>query len=229
MLVTKAAPNIYLFYLLWAISGLGEGSIKTGINIYCLDIWRGHSGGGPWMNSIHFAFSLGTTIGPILATPFLSKNTISARITESRIDELYPISGAIVLASSAGFLVMALHSSIQKRYEYSIENALEDNPKNDTKDPQQKLTLKLFTFVVLICIFFFLYVGAEVVMGVDITTFTVKSSLHMSKAEGAFTNAMFWGAFATGRFLSIFLAIYLNPRNTLVLSFVLCIGIENHE
>ena len=72
-LVTAAAPSIYVFYLLWVICGLGSGTIETGLNVYCLDVWRGHSGGGPWMHSIHFAFSLGATLGPIIAAPFLSE------------------------------------------------------------------------------------------------------------------------------------------------------------
>ena len=246
-LVTSVAPNIYLFYLLWTIGGLGEGITKTGINVYCLDIWRGHIGGGPWMQSIHFAFALGTTMGPILAMRFLSENGSSARTMEShhshlapnvtlaqndtfegsRIDQLYPISGALVVASSLGFLVMAAYGSMRKRNgrnEDSPENKVEKNPKNDTKEPLQKTTLKLVTFVALMCVFFVLYVGAEIVMGVHLTTFAVKSLLHTTIAEGAYVNAMFWGTFTAGRFLSIFLAICLSPLNTMVLSFVLCIG-----
>ena len=248
MLVTAAAPNIYLFYLFWSICGLGGGPIETGLTVYCLDVWRGHRGGGPWLHSIEFAYSLGATIGPILATPFLSGKSSSVRTMEShshshqavnvtfaqndtskesRIDTLYQISGAIVLVSSLGFLVMAVQSSMRIRNwrkDYSVEKKVEDNPKNGTKESQKKTTLELVTFVALICIFFFLYVGAEVVMGVYLPTFAVKSLLHTTKAEGAYVNAMFWGTFTAGRFLSIFLSIYLTPLNTMVLSFVLCIG-----
>ena len=248
MLVTAVAPNIYLFYLFWAICGLGGGPIETYLNVYCLDIWQGHSGGGPWMHSIQFAYSLGATIGPILTAPFLSETSFGARtmvshhhshlvpnvtlITndtykESRIDKLYPISGAIVLTSSLGFLVMAVQSSMRKmfaRNEDSVGKKVVDKAKDDTKEYQQKTTLKLVTFVVLICIFFFLYMGAEIVMGVYLTTFAVKSLLHTTKAEGAYVNAVFWGTFTAGRFLSIFISIYLNPLNMMVLSFMLCIG-----
>ena len=227
MLVTAVAPNIYLFYLFWAICGLGGGPIETYLNVYCLDIWQGHSGGGPWMHSIQFAYSLGATIGPILTAPFLSETSFGARtmvshhhshlvpnvtlITndtykESRIDKLYPISGAVVLTSSLGFLVMAVQSSMRKmfaRNKDSVGKKVVDKAKDDTKEYQQKTTLKLVTFVVLICIFFFLYMGAEIVMGVYLTTFAVKSLLHTTKAEGAYVNAVFWGTFTAGRFLSI--------------------------
>ena len=243
-LVTTVAPNIYLFYLIWTICGLGGGTIETGLNVYCLDVWRGHSGGGPWMHSIHFGFSLGATIGPILAAPFLSEDSSAAgpmeshnypRVVqnltlaqndtskESRIDELYPISGALVLASSLGFLIMATQGSLSKR-DKENEKSVQKGEEDPKKEPEQKTTLKLVTFVALICVFFFLYVGAEVVTGVYLTTFAVKSSLHTTKAEGAYVNAVFWGTFTAGRFLSIFLAIYLNPLTTMVLSFGLCIG-----
>ena len=231
MLVIVAVPNIYLFYLLWTICGLGAGTILTGINVYCLDVWRGHNGGGPWMHSIHFAYSLGATFGPILATPFLSEKSSIVRpmniSKESRIDELYPISGAIVLASSLGFLVMAMQGSMPIINKDSAQEKLEENPINDCIKSQKKTTPKLFAFVALICIFFLLYCGAEIAMGVYLTTFAVNSLLHTTMAEGAFVNAVFWGSFTAGRFLSIFFAIYLNPLNTMVLSSVLCIGNDN--
>ena len=120
---------------------------------------------------------------------------------------------------------MALQDSFCKRQavrdESVVPNVSEDP---DKKDFAQKTTLKLVTFVALICVFFFLYVGAEVVMGVYLTTFAVKSLLKTTKAEGAYVNAIFWGTFTAGRFLSIFLAIFLNPLNTMILSFGLCIG-----
>ena len=194
------------------------------------------------MHSIHFAFSLGATIGPILAAPFLSEGASSEDLGDSRnhshveanmtlaisketkIDQLYPISGALVLVSSIGFLVMAAQDSFCKTQAVNNDTEPIRSEDSDKKNLEQKTTLKLVTFVALICVFFFLYVGAEVVMGVYLTTFAVKSSLSTTKAEGAYVNAIFWGTFTAGRFLSIFLAIYLNPLSTMMLSFGLCIG-----
>ena len=119
----------------------------------------------------------------------LANGTAELAEKESRIDILYPISGILVLVSSLGFLVMAVQDSVKK----GERNRKTD--KEDTQDHQkdkgqvQKTTAKLVTFVALICIFFFLYVGAEVVTGVYLTTFAVKSSLQTSKAEGAYVNA----------------------------------------
>ena len=40
----------------------------------CLDVWRGHEHGGPYMHSIHFSYALGCFIGPVLAEPFISNS-----------------------------------------------------------------------------------------------------------------------------------------------------------
>ena len=82
-LMTAATPSIYVFYLLWVICGLGGGTLETGLNVYCLDVWRGHSGGGPWMHGIHFAFSLGATMGPIIAAPFLSEGGTESHLVNN--------------------------------------------------------------------------------------------------------------------------------------------------
>ena len=143
---------------------------------------------------------------------------------ESRIDILYTISMALVLISSLGFLAMAIQESVMKSENERKPDKEETQDLKEDKGQVQKTTAKLVTFVYLICIFFFLYVGAEVVTGVYLTTFAVKSALHSTKAEGAYVNAVFWGTFTAGRFIAIFLAIYLNPLHTMVLSFGLCIG-----
>ena len=219
MLVTEAAPNIYIFYLLWAVCGLGNGTYVTGINVYCLYVWRGHDGGGPAMHSIHFAFSLGTAIGPILATPFLSRNEIGR---DSTISALYQISGAIALASSVGFFFIAAQNSMKKEKTYSVQVISENQSSRDSL--KSKKTMKLYIFVALMCIFYLLYCGAERIMEFYLTTFAVDSFLHTTKIEGAFVNAVFLGSFTGGRFLSIILAKFLNPLPTMLLSMALCTG-----
>ena len=166
-------------------------------------------------------------MGPVLAAPFLSEEGKESHLVkESRIEVLYPISGALVLASSLGFLVMAVQDSVEKSERNKEPDKYETQDREEEKGQAQRTTAKLVTFVALICIIFFLYCGAELVTGTYITTFVVKSSLHMTKAEGANVNTVFWGSFTMGRFLSIFLAIYLNPLHTMLLSFGLCIGKE---
>jgi hypothetical protein len=48
--------------------------------------------------------------------------------------------------------------------------------------------------------------------------------LQLTKVEGAQVTAIFSGSFAAMRFLAIFLAVYINPLPTLLLSFALSVG-----
>ena len=73
------------------------------------------------------------------------------------------------------------------------------------------------------CLFFLLYVGMEVCFGLYIATFAVESQLNLSKSEGAFITAIFWGSFATGRFLAIFAAVKMRPIHIMLLSFAFCL------
>ena len=71
------------------------------------------------------------------------------------------------------------------------------------------------------CLFFCLYAGMEVCFGFYIATFAVESQLNLSKSEGAFITAIFWGCFSIGRFLAIFAAVKLRPIHIMLLSFAL--------
>ena len=80
-----------------------------------------------------------------------------------------------------------------------------------------------YIFVVLMCLFFCLYVGMEVCFGLYIATFAVESQLNLSKSEGAFITAIFWGCFAVARFLAIFAAVKMRPIYIMLLSFAFCL------
>ncbi len=74
--------------------------------------------------------------------------------------------------------------------------------------------------LILLFVFYFLYVGMEVTYGGLIMTFSVKY-LDWSKAEGTMLTSVFWGAFAVGRGMAIFLAKCLSPAIMLIADLVL--------
>lgn len=76
--------------------------------------------------------------------------------------------------------------------------------------------------LILLFIFYFLYVGMEVTYGAFIMTFTVKY-LDWDKSKGTLVTSVFWGAFAVGRGLAIFLARCLSPVVMLIADLVLTI------
>lgn len=51
----------------------------------------------------------------------------------------------------------------------------------------------------------------------------VRSNLRTTEAAGTYVTAVFWTAFAAGRFAAIFLAVYVNALNTLLASLTLCL------
>ena len=75
----------------------------------------------------------------------------------------------------------------------------------------------------IMCLFFVLYVGMEVSYGLYIATFAVESQLNLSKSDGAFITAIFWGCFAAMRFVAIFAAVKMRPIYIMIVSFAFCL------
>lgn len=119
-----------------------------------------------------------------------------------------------------------------------------------TGHPKSEPTFLIWCFVIIISVMFMLYVGQvlkykkyiplaifsnifhnkmlfflvqEVTYGLFIASFSVKSKLQLTKSEGAFITAIFWGSFAAMRFVAIFAAIKLKPHFILVTSFAICL------
>ncbi|KAI0238738.1 Sodium-dependent glucose transporter 1 [Lamellibrachia satsuma] len=77
--------------------------------------------------------------------------------------------------------------------------------------------------MVLMFIFYFLYVGAEVTYGGFVMKFAV-SYMGWSKLKAAMLTSVFWGTFAFGRGIAIFLTRCLSPTVMLVADLVLSVA-----
>ncbi len=235
--VVAASNNIYVFYAVNFISGVGGGGMETTGNVACLALWRDRNDGGPFMHCIHFGFALGTIIGPLLAAPFLStSNDIlspepneranftptgeahNSMTLESAVVLLYELVGCLCLVAGIGIFVKAFEESCCKS-----SGQTRVGEKEDTMERRQRITLTSLAFIFFMFLFFFLYSGLEVGLGTYIPTFAVKSRLGSTRSEGAYAMAAFWGAFCAGRFASIFVAALVSPLNTMLASFALCI------
>ena len=133
------------------------------------------------MHGIIFSFSIGTSLGPLLAAPFLgTKPQISGAFSQGSttgITVLYPLTGCLVLASGLSFLALALKSSPAPRTEKRIEAVQTRRVTSKFKKP---------FFVALMCAFLFLYVGAEIALGAYLTLFCVRSGVfQVERKEGA--------------------------------------------
>ena len=137
------------------------------------------------MHGVIFSFSVGTSLGPLLAAPFLgTKPQISAAFSQGStgITILYPLTGCLVLASGLSFLALALKGS----------PAAPKTEKRIEAEQTRKVTSKFKKpfFVALMCAFLFLYVGAEIALGAYLTLFCVRSSVCKvwRKAEASCTD-----------------------------------------
>ena len=234
------SPSLPFFFGLCAISGWAKGSIDAGGNVLCLDIWQGEKDSGPYMHSIHFAFAFGAFGAPILAENFLHVQGCNTNSTENRIgtdishpcfvDEdtvvknspgievLYPILGTFTLFVSIGYLaygIKDLKEICQQKTSCFSYKELNNNEKTNSNNCCVMITV--------ILMFLFLYDGMEVMYGTYIGVFSVQSNLHLTRQWGARVTAVFWGSFASMRFLAIFVAVKLSPFGTLVFSFVMSV------
>ncbi|KAL3841363.1 hypothetical protein ACJMK2_019521 [Sinanodonta woodiana] len=131
----------------------------------------------------------------------------------SKIQFAYLIIGLLLLLNSIMYLVMFCRD--RNRYQYDdLHDILRPVCKSRPFYRIFLLTLLFF--------FFFAYVGMEVTYGGLIATFAVEFS-HWSKDQGTVVTAIFWGALATGRGISIFVSKYFHPPCMLVIDLVLMI------
>ncbi len=161
-----------------------------------LDIWRGLNG-GPYMHSIHFSFSLGAFLSPIIAAPFLSKNEETASSLgngtdstslvkedagdESRIWIYFLCAGSATVLVSFGYLFFAVSEArTRKRASLVVvgEGGIDGQVKTKTR-----WSFNMVAFVSIVCVFFFAYVGVEYLFGVYLTAFTVASKLSATKVQ----------------------------------------------
>ncbi|XP_077995669.1 sodium-dependent glucose transporter 1A-like [Glandiceps talaboti] len=61
------------------ITGIASGFLDTGSNIVCLRLWQNQV--GPYIQTLHFSFAIGSTVGPLIAAPFLTPVNYSATTT----------------------------------------------------------------------------------------------------------------------------------------------------
>ncbi len=100
-----------------------------------------------------------------------------------------------------------------------------DGEKEKDASPTTKRSPSFYTFVSLVCVFFFLYVGTEYVFGIYLTAFAVSlPTLELTKVQGTRLAAVFWAAFTAMRFLAIFAAIGMDPAYVMGASFAFCLA-----
>lgn len=161
--------------------GMVEGVIDVSGN--AMLVWVHGREVGPYMNALHLFFGIGTFIAPIIIAQSVLR------------------SGSI----SWGFWFIAMLMLPMAIWLYRVPDP--KSPSHDSELGGRTNTPVL----ILIVLFLFLYVGAEVGFGGWLYTYALEQGLA-NETTAAYLTSAFWGAFTLGRLLSIPIAAAVRPR-----------------
>ena len=181
---------------LWALLGLlfllgiAQGWLDVGGNT--LLVWVHGKKVGPFMNGLHFFFGLGAFLAPIIVarTVMLSDN----------------INWAYWTLAIAVFPITLVFTALKSPEIHKTPN----------KDKSKGANAIL---VVLISLFFFLHVGAEISFGGWIYSYGLYTGIA-KESGAAYLTSVFWGSFTLGRLLGIPVSMKLKPRTMLIIDVV---------
>jgi FHS family Na+ dependent glucose MFS transporter 1 len=179
------APLMSLLWLLTAVLlvvGIAEGTLDVGGNT--LLVWVHGDEVGPFMNGLHFFFGVGSFLAPIIVA--------QAVLMSGDITWAYGVLALLMLP--VAIWLLRLDSPVIPVVTKNSSAALTNHP-----------------LVVLVALFLFLYVGAEVSFGGWIFTYATALGLA-SATNAAYLTSAFWGGLTAGRLLAMPIATRLRPR-----------------
>lgn len=190
-----AVPLAGSLWILWVFiffTGLGESFLDVGVNSQLIWTYRQHS--APYLNALHFFFGIGALLAPLLY---------------------------VQVVSGTGQLNWAFWILSLTMLPVAVWNLFVPGPqiqKAAADEPEARFNKAIF----LICLMFFLYVGAEVSYGGWIYTYALQLELADIVAAG-YLNSAFWGMLTIGRLLAIPAAVYVPPGRLLLAAIVGCL------
>ncbi len=188
-------PLLLLMLGLMFLVGASEGTLDVGSNT--LLVWVHRHKVGPYMNALHFFFGIGAFIGPVIIAQVLG---LSGRITAA-----YWIVAVCALPVAVWVARLASPSA--------QVDLTKDVQKGDSSP----------WLLMLVVLFFFLYVGAEVAYGGWIYTYTLTLNLA-SAANSAYLTSLFWGSFMIGRLVGIPIAARFSAYRVLTVDLLGCLA-----
>jgi FHS family Na+ dependent glucose MFS transporter 1 len=193
MVLIPLTPFIYVIMGLFFITGITTAAVDVGGNT--LLIWIHGKGVSPFMVGLHFFFGVGALIAPLVVglTIRSSGDIIWA----------YWILAAICLPLSVLFFILR-----SPEHSGGLEK---EGPKSNSG-----------FLVILITVFIFLHVGAELSFGGWIYSYAVSLNLA-DKTSAAYMTSLYWGSLTLGRLISVFIALRMKTSNILLVDLSGCI------
>uniref|UniRef100_A0A8B9MUY6 Major facilitator superfamily domain containing 4B n=1 Tax=Accipiter nisus TaxID=211598 RepID=A0A8B9MUY6_9AVES len=219
-----------LLTVLMSVIGASMGILDTGGNVLALNTWGAEA--GPHMQALHFSFAVGAFVAPILAKMALggseSKDLlpVAEKTNQSVLRSVPAASATSALKHHLGadflwsYVVIGTYLLLVSFF-FFILYSKGSSARDKSKASLQKCTFAKYHYalIILLFVFFFCYVGAEVTYGSYIFTYA-KVFANMKENEAAALNSVFWGAFAACRGVAIFCAACLYPGTMILLSII---------
>jgi FHS family Na+ dependent glucose MFS transporter 1 len=188
-LIPLSANLVVLFVLMLAL-GVAEAGIDVGANTLLIRVHQDRV--GPFMNAMHACFGIGALSAPLIVAKVISFG--------ARPNQTY-----FVLAL---LLIPIAFLALSSRSPRAVNNAA-----NEFRHETNKQSL------ILLVIFLFLYVGAEVGFAGWVFSYAIKANLASATAA-AYLTSLFWGSLTAGRVLMIPLTTRAKPEVIIGLSLV---------
>ena len=192
LLLVPLASLLWILAGILFILGIGEGILDVGGNT--LLVWVHGSRVGPYMNGLHFFFGLGALLSPIIVAQTIRLS--------GDINWAYWVLAIMTFPLIIVFLRLAsppIHGS---------EGTHGDRDRN-------------YLLVVLIGLFFFFHVGAELSYGGWIYTYALRRGIA-NETMAAYLNSSYWGALTLGRLIGIPVSTRLKPGAMLIIDLLGC-------
>jgi len=194
MIFVPVTPLIWLLLVLFFFVGLGSGGIDVGGNT--LLIWTHGDKVGPFIVGLHFFYGLGALISPLIVAQTLR--------TSGNITWAYWILAVICVPITIYFLIIKSPEHVKPS-------------ENVTEIGANRL------LVLLISIFMFLHVGAELSFGSWIYSFAIKMRIA-DETRAAFLTSAYWSAVTVGRLIAVAIALKVKARAMLIVDLLGCMA-----
>jgi FHS family Na+ dependent glucose MFS transporter 1 len=192
VLLTPVINLLWLLVLVLFFLGATEGAVDVGGNT--LLVWVHRRAVGPFMNTLHLFFGVGTFLAPII----LAQSVLRSE------------------GIRFGYWLIALTILPLALWVLRLPS-----PAAPAREEEKEGLSNVWLLSVLV-LFFFVYVGAEIGFGGWVFTYSLKMGL-MQETSAAYLTSAFWGAFTIGRLFSIPIAAKLRARWILSADLIGCL------
>jgi MFS transporter, FHS family, Na+ dependent glucose transporter 1 len=189
-------PQVSLLWtLLLAAAAMGFAGTMVNVGGNATTVWLyGSRSGGP-LNGIHFSFALGAFLAPIIFAQSLLRGG----------------------GATAAFILLALFTTVPLLWLLRLPAVpIPPAPATAEKLPSNR------AFVVLACLIFFLFIGAELAFGGWLYTYALALGVA-TETSAAYLTSAFYGAVMVGRLAAVWLANRLRPRTILLSDLLLAL------